>query len=62
MDLVSIVLILGVVGRLDIPAGFDVDLHCAVHVELVGEHVVVVTDRTDVADCEDDVLGRAGVF
>ena len=61
VDVVAVVLVLGEVGRLDVAAGFDVDLHGAVDVEFVGEHVIVVADGADVADCEDDVLCRTGV-
>ena len=61
VDVVAVVLVLGEVGGLDVAAGFDVDFHGAVDVELVGEHVVVVADSADVADCEDDVFGGAGV-
>ena len=57
VDVVAVVVILGVVGGLNVAGSSHHHLDTAVHVKLVAEHVVIVSDRGDCTHDKIDVLG-----
>lgn len=57
VDVVSIVLVVGKVSRLDITGGADLNAHRSIKVEMVIEHVIVVSNCGDGTNDKVDVLG-----